>query len=132
MPVQHIGYAVYALRGDNISDNRDSNLKVVKILRLARMSKMLRLARIKRILMKYQDSFANLMQYMSMYVLVFVIVFLSHMLSCFFYLVGLKAVLYIMAMAGSFRVARGGSWRTGPREIAIGGLGALRWCRWRT
>ena len=88
MPVQHIGYAVYALRGDNISDNRDSNLKVVKILRLARMSKMLRLARIKRILMKYQDSFANLMQYMSMYVLVFVIVFLSHMLSCFFYLVG--------------------------------------------
>lgn len=48
---------------------------------------MLRLARIKRILQKYQE-FMNVSQYLSMYFLFFVVLFLMHMLSCFFYMFG--------------------------------------------
>jgi CRP-like cAMP-binding protein/Ca2+-binding EF-hand superfamily protein len=84
VPVQWIGYAVQGGTEDALGDD----LKAVKILRLARMTKMMRLAKIQRILAKYQDSFATLMQYMSMYFLVLVIVFLAHMLSCFFYMAG--------------------------------------------
>ena len=84
VPVQWVGYAVQG----NTQEAAGDDLKAVKILRLARMTKMMRLARLKRLMMKYQDSFANLMQYMSMYFLVLVIVFLAHMLSCFFYMVG--------------------------------------------
>ena len=84
VPVQWVGYAVQGNTDEKIGDD----LKAVKILRLARMTKMMRLAKFKRIMQKYQDSFANLMQYMSMYFLVLVIVFLAHMLSCFFYMAG--------------------------------------------
>ena len=84
VPVQWVGYAVQGNTDTEIGDD----LKAVKILRLARMTKMMRLAKFKRIMEKYQDSFATLMQYMSMYFLVLVIVFLAHMLSCFFYMAG--------------------------------------------
>ena len=66
---------------------RGKNLNIVKTLRLVRLSKMLRLTRIKRILAKYE----NLMlvqQYQGVAALAFAILFASHFLACFWYLIG--------------------------------------------
>ena len=88
IPVQYIQYAVQGCIEGCTEERNGSSVKALRALRLARMSKMLRLARLKRILLRYRDSFQNLMQYMSMYFLVAMICFSAHMLSCFFYLVG--------------------------------------------
>lgn len=86
VPVQYIEYAIKA--GGDQGSASTGNIRAVKMVRLVRMTKMLRLARIKRMLEKYQDSAASVMQYMGMYFLVAIILFVAHMLTCFFYLVG--------------------------------------------
>eukprot|EP01047_Picozoa_sp_COSAG01_P016283 COSAG01_NODE_831_length_13260_cov_79.998784_8_plen_67_part_00 len=54
-----------------------------------RLSKMLRLARIKKILSKYGSN-ASLSTYLSIGFTVFAILFMVHLLTCFFYLVGTR------------------------------------------
>eukprot|EP01048_Picozoa_sp_COSAG05_P011647 COSAG05_NODE_1112_length_5856_cov_11.397082_2_plen_976_part_00 len=78
-----VGYIQYFLDGSESG----GNFKAVKAFRLMKMSKMLRLARIKRILSKY-GSDVNFQQYFNIGITVFGIVFLTHLLACFFYLVG--------------------------------------------
>ena len=67
-----------------------SNFRAIKAFRLIRLGKMLRLARIKRILAKYGNN-VNMQQYINIGFTIFLILFLIHMLSCFFFMVGLES-----------------------------------------
>eukprot|EP01047_Picozoa_sp_COSAG01_P067185 COSAG01_NODE_9431_length_2448_cov_1.225202_3_plen_543_part_01 len=80
-----VGYVQYFLQSDE--DQEGADLRVVKVLRLMRMSKMMRLARIRRILSKYSQN-VNLQHYLKIAFTVFLIMFLAHMLACFYFLVG--------------------------------------------
>ena len=82
LPVQYIAMAI-----ENQDTDKGSNLNIVKAIRLIRLSKMLRLTRIKRILAKYEDLML-VQQYQGVAVLAFAILFASHFLACFWYLIG--------------------------------------------
>ena len=71
----------------NTDTESGKNLAIVKAIRLVRLSKMLRLTRIKRILAKYEDLML-VQQYQGVAVLTFAILFASHFLACFWYLIG--------------------------------------------
>lgn len=64
-----------------------SNTRALKALRLVRLSKMLRLARIKKVIQKYSENI-HLQTFVSIGFTVFLILFLVHILACFFYLIG--------------------------------------------
>jgi hypothetical protein len=83
-----IGYMQYLVD----DAGTDGNFKAVKAFRLMKMSKMLRLARIKRILAKY-GSDVNFQQYFNVGITLFGIVFLTHLLACFYYLIGVCLTL---------------------------------------
>jgi hypothetical protein len=87
--LQPFGYIGYL--GDQAEDQQAGaqDLKALKAFRLIRMTKLLRLARIKKILTKY-GSDVNFQQYLNIGFTLFVIVFLMHMLACFFFLVGVE------------------------------------------
>lgn len=78
-----LGYISYIVQ----DDKGNSNFRAIKAFRLVRLSKMLRLARIKRILAKYGNN-VNVQQYTNIGFTLFLILFLIHMLSCFFYMLG--------------------------------------------
>ena len=59
----------------------------LKALRLFKMTKMLRLARFKKVIERYSAD-VNLNQYFSIVFTLFLILFLAHMLACFFFFVG--------------------------------------------
>lgn len=83
LPVQYIAMAVES----NSDTESGKNLSIVKAIRLVRLSKMLRLTRIKRILAKY-EGLMLVQQYQGIAVLSFSILFASHFLACFWYLIG--------------------------------------------
>ncbi len=83
VPVQYIAMAVQ----NSTQADSGNNLSIIKALRLVRLSKMLRLTRIKRILAKYED-LMFVQQYQGVAVLAFAIIFASHFLACFWYLIG--------------------------------------------
>ncbi len=96
LPVSYVPYFVDdgpvlagSLGGE---DGNGQNFRAMKALRLVRLSKMLRLARIKKILMKYGDN-VNLQTYISVGFTMFTILFLVHLLTCFFYMVGVDPQL---------------------------------------
>ena len=65
--------------------------KGIKAIRLLKMSKMMRLARLKRIVLRHSEDGAGLSNFQlvqSVGFTVFTILFLVHMLSCFYYMVG--------------------------------------------
>jgi hypothetical protein len=68
------------------TEETGDNLRVIKTLRLLRLTKMLRLARIRRILQKHDT--LDFVPSSNVMLLVFFTVFLAHMLSCFWYLIG--------------------------------------------
>ena len=65
-------------------------LKAIKSIRLMKITKMMRLARLKRIVMRHGGD-GNFQQWQSVIFTLFTIVFMAHMLSCFWYLVGESA-----------------------------------------
>eukprot|EP01052_Picozoa_sp_SAG31_P048882 SAG31_NODE_10439_length_1139_cov_0.935577_1_plen_366_part_01 len=84
-------------QGGEQLDTRDaaggeSNLRAMKAIRLVRLSKMLRLARIKKILSKYGDD-VDLQTYVSISFNFFIILFLVHIMTCFYYLIGTSDML---------------------------------------
>lgn len=90
IPVNYITMAIEADAGGSMADDGEGNrnFRAFKAVRLFRLSKMLRLARIKRILSKYED-LEFVRNYSSMFGLGFVIVFMAHILSCMWYVIGL-------------------------------------------
>lgn len=93
LPVSYVPYFVD--EGEELATSlageggNGQNFRAMKALRLVRLSKMLRLARIKKILMKYGDN-VNLQTYISVGFTMFTILFLVHLLTCFFYMVGVS------------------------------------------
>eukprot|EP01043_Picozoa_sp_COSAG02_P010048 COSAG02_NODE_347_length_24085_cov_23.240724_12_plen_981_part_00 len=85
LPFGYVGY----FQPDDTGDGRGQDLKALKAFRLIRMTKLLRLARIKKILTKY-GSDVNFQQYLSIGFTLFAILFLMHMLACFFFLIGVE------------------------------------------
>jgi hypothetical protein len=63
------------------------DLRVAKVVRLLRLSKMLRLARIKKLMAKYQQSF-TFHQGLGAVVVISAILFMSHLLCCFWHMLG--------------------------------------------
>ena len=85
LPVGYI--SVIAELANPDADTSNSNFRAFKTLRLLRLAKLLRITRIKKILEKYEDSFdAN--QYLGLLFTVATIVFMAHMMACFWYMVG--------------------------------------------
>ena len=84
LPFGYVGY----LPSSDV-EGGGSDLKALKAFRLIRMTKLLRLARIKKILTKY-GSDVNFQQYLSIGFTLFTILFLMHMLACFFFLIGVE------------------------------------------
>ena len=82
------GYVQYIVDG---GEGPGSELKGVKAIRLMKITKMMRLARLKRIIMRHSEDGAGLggfQQWQSVIFTLLTILFLAHMLSCFFYMVG--------------------------------------------
>ena len=104
LPLGYIGYFM-----DDTGDGDSSNFRAIKAFRLIRLSKMLRLARIKRILTKYGNN-VNLQSYINIGFTMFIIIFLAHMLACFYYMIGTSDETLI----------------TG--EVAIGWVKQQDWC----
>ena len=88
LPVGYIQYFVSDEGGG------DDNFRSVKSMRLVKMTKMMRLARIKRILSRH-GSDVNYQQFFNIGLTLFTIVFMVHLLACFFYLVSSVTALYI-------------------------------------
>ena len=86
LPVGYVGVIAEALNPET-GDAANSNFRAFKTLRLLRLAKLLRLTRIKKILEKYEDQFdAN--QYLGLIFTLFIILFMAHMMACFWYLIG--------------------------------------------
>ena len=73
--------------GSAVEPSNSKNLRALKALRLVRLSKMLRLARIKKILTKYSHN-PHIQSTLSVLTALFTILFLVHIMTCFFYLIG--------------------------------------------
>eukprot|EP01043_Picozoa_sp_COSAG02_P053531 COSAG02_NODE_5923_length_3939_cov_1.522135_4_plen_473_part_01 len=85
LPVGYI--SVFAEMANPDADTSSTNFRAFKTLRLLRLAKLLRVARVKKILEKYEDQFdAN--QYLGLVATLFSIVFMAHMMACFWYMVG--------------------------------------------
>jgi hypothetical protein len=82
IPVQYIILLV-----ETGSDGGGEEFRSFKVLRLIRMSKMIRLARVTRVLSKYEQLEA-FQDYSVILGLFFVVFFLSHVLTCLWYMVG--------------------------------------------
>ena len=76
------------IAGDDGAD-ATSNFRAMKVLRLIRLSKMLRLARIRNILAKYGGD-VNMQVYTSISFTVFTIVFVTHIMTCVWYILGIE------------------------------------------
>eukprot|EP01051_Picozoa_sp_SAG22_P024822 SAG22_NODE_7059_length_781_cov_0.866569_1_plen_170_part_10 len=76
-------------RGGALGGDSD-NVRSLKALRLMKLTKMLRLGRLKRILQDRSDGddFVIYQQAFSILATLFVIMFLAHMLACFYYFIG--------------------------------------------
>eukprot|EP01052_Picozoa_sp_SAG31_P001810 SAG31_NODE_61_length_29286_cov_444.645973_3_plen_875_part_00 len=86
LPIQYFvhDYTTCNSAGDaSVPDNQ-----ALKVFRLLKLSKMLRLARLKKLMLKYEQSF-TFNQYLGLMVISFSILFLSHLLSCFWHMVGM-------------------------------------------
>ena len=85
IPVQYITMALQHRQGVG----EGNNLRAFKAFRLVRLTKMLRLARIKRMMEKY-ESLEFVQNYGGLVMLAYGIFFISHILSCLWYMVGLS------------------------------------------
>jgi hypothetical protein len=65
-----------------------SEIKAFKTLRLFRLAKLLRLARIRRIIKRWEEVIGSLMSIVKLMFLLFVVLFMTHVLSCSFYYIG--------------------------------------------
>lgn len=81
VPVQYFGYMV---RGDTATPD---NVKILKSIRLLRLTKMLRIARLRKFIHKYFED-VKTAQWLPAVTMLFVILFLCHILSCVWYMAG--------------------------------------------
>jgi hypothetical protein len=79
-----------AATGTPCEEAATTNNRIFKVLRFMKLSKMLRLARLKKLMMKYEQSF-TFNQYLGVMLINFSILFLSHLLACFWQMVGFRA-----------------------------------------
>lgn len=85
-PVTYIGLLV---GGTDSSQRGAQQLKVLKIVRLFRLAKMLRLARIQRVIKRLDEDLPGLWTVSRLTSLVMIILYISHLIACFWYAVGL-------------------------------------------
>ena len=85
-PVQYF-YLETETDEDSGKSSPPDDLRVAKVVRLLRLSKMLRLARIKKLMLKYQQSF-TFNQYLGVVLVLSVMMFLSHLVCCFWHMIG--------------------------------------------
>jgi len=85
LPLGYVGYFVDA-EGE---EGTGTNFRALKSLRLLRMGKMMRLAKVYKMLQKY-DSIAELKPLISIFGLVFLVALASHLLACFWFLIGIN------------------------------------------
>ena len=97
LPVNYFFYATGTLplpwnldTDDQSVDTDLSAIKVLKVLRLFRLTKMLRVLKLKNLAEKYQDSpvYQTFLSSFKLIKLIFLLLYLSHFLACFWYLVG--------------------------------------------
>lgn len=63
-------------------------VKAFKTLRLFRLAKLLRLARVRRIIKRWEESIGSLMSIVKLIFLLFVTLFMTHVIACCYYLLG--------------------------------------------
>jgi hypothetical protein len=122
LPVGYVQY--FVSEGPN---GGGENLRSLKAIRLMKMAKLMRLARIKRILTRH-GSDVNYQQYFNIAFTIFTIVFVVHLLACFFYLVGEESELLENGVHVSGWVEMEEHWwspnasHTGTKSTDLGGL----------
>ena len=90
LPVGYVGMIAEAMEGgDKAAEGGggSSNTRAFKALRLLRLAKMLRIAKVLKIFEKYAESLST---FAGVYVMVFLILFLAHLMCCFWYMIGLE------------------------------------------
>eukprot|EP01043_Picozoa_sp_COSAG02_P020973 COSAG02_NODE_1052_length_14953_cov_6.064023_2_plen_907_part_00 len=83
LPLGYIGYFI----GDG--GEGSASFRAVKSLRLLRMGKMMRLAKVYKMVQKY-DSIAELKPLIAIFGLIFLVMLASHLLACFWFLIGVE------------------------------------------
>ena len=108
LPVGYVSLVAEAMNGGGEeAGSSNQNTRAFKALRLLRLAKMLRLAKVLKIFEKYAES---LSMFMGVYVMIFAIFFVAHLLSCFWYMIGDADQLI-----------------EGNTELTIGWVGQMEW-----
>jgi Ca2+-binding EF-hand superfamily protein len=85
LPVGYVGMVTTAINGDSEEGGSSSNTRAFKALRLLRLAKMLRIAKVLKIFEKYAEALST---FAGVYIMVFLILFLAHIMCCFWYMIG--------------------------------------------
>jgi Ca2+-binding EF-hand superfamily protein len=85
-PVTYIGLII---SGTDSDQQGAQKVKALKIIRLLRLAKMLRLARLKRLIKRIDEEFPGLWTVSQLFSLVVIIMYVSHLFACGWYMVGL-------------------------------------------
>eukprot|EP01043_Picozoa_sp_COSAG02_P000279 COSAG02_NODE_5_length_66751_cov_63.939148_25_plen_841_part_00 len=87
LPVGYLGMITTAIKGgDDGEEGGSSNTRAFKALRLLRLAKMLRVAKVLKIFEKYAEALST---FAGVYIMIFMILFLAHIMCCFWYMIGL-------------------------------------------
>ena len=87
LPINYVWLIITAAQGGSGADGK-ANLKVIKVIRLLRLAKLLRLARLKRILKVYEEEFHGIISSCKLLSLFLFMVYVSHVIACFWYMSG--------------------------------------------
>lgn len=90
LPVNYIELAIRTGRGEE-DVGSDSNFRLFKVLRLLRLAKLLRLARINRLLQRLEQEYAGLSAALKVQKIILSIIFVAHLVACFWYYVGTES-----------------------------------------
>eukprot|EP01043_Picozoa_sp_COSAG02_P055528 COSAG02_NODE_6450_length_3562_cov_4.810858_2_plen_602_part_00 len=138
LPVNYIELAIRTGRGEQDLGS-DSNFKLFKVLRLLRLAKLLRLARINRLLQRLEQEYEGLAAVLKVQKIMLSIVFVAHMVACFWYYVGTETRVGVGTTTAAshpdeaagvelFEVFGGGDSISNPGGILEGWVVKNGWC----
>eukprot|EP01043_Picozoa_sp_COSAG02_P055337 COSAG02_NODE_6402_length_3598_cov_12.565019_1_plen_574_part_10 len=138
LPVNYIELAIRTGRGEE-DVGSDQNFKLFKVLRLLRLAKLLRLARINRLLQRLEQEYDGLAAALKVQKIMLSIIFVAHMVACFWYYVGTEARVVVGTTTAAshpdeeegvelFEVFGGGDSISNPGGILEGWVVKNGWC----
>jgi hypothetical protein len=118
LPVSYITQAYQASHAEETAAGSGANVKAFKILRLLRLAKLLRLGRLKKLIKRHEEEVESLMGVMKVMTAVLIMIYVCHIIGCFWYWVGEDEEL------PDGELLRG--WISREREMLYGGVNMSR------